>query len=381
VTAPSRGLAIAIVGFVTLLLVGLPLERTGSVRAVVDFLAPAFATMAIFAVICIGLNVQWGYTGIFNFGVVGFFMVGAYTAAIVTMPPADGKFSTYIGGFGPMLANVPLPGAANWLPYLVGTLAAAAVSAVLALLLAWPMMRLREDYLAIALIGAAEVLRRIATEEQWLVNGSRGLAGIPRHLAGIVDGDADKFLFLALAIAMLALIYLLIDFGIRSPWGRVLRAVREDEAAAAAAGKNVNGFKLQGFVLGAAVMGAGGAFYAFQQGAISPETFSHFFGTFIFWAMLIAGGSGNMAGAIVGTYVIWGLWSVTLQLQGYDLPRFLADRVPHLRDTLVGLTIVAVLLANPRGLLPERVQVSRWLDRRVRSLRRAENEATSSAAD
>lgn len=380
-TDRSRLMPIAVVGLVTLLLVGLPLERTGDVRAVVNFLVPAFATKAIFAVICIGLNVQWGYTGIFNFGVVGFFMVGAYTAALVTMPPADGEFSTYVGGFGQTLANVPLPGAANWVPYLVGALAAAGISAVLALLLAWPMMRLREDYLAIALIGAAEVLRRIATEEQWLVNGSRGLAGIPRPLADLVDGDAYKYLFLGLALAMLALIYLLIDLGIRSPWGRVLRAIREDEAAAAAAGKNVNGFKLQGFVLGAAVMGAGGAFYAFQQGAISPETFTHFFGTFIFWAMLIAGGSGNMAGAIVGTYVIWGLWSVTLQIQGYDLPRFLADRVPYLRDTLVGLTIVAVLLGNPRGLLPERARVSRWLDRRVRSMRRAEKAATSATAD
>ena len=361
------------VAFVTLLLVGVPLERTGSVRSVVDFLVPSFATMAIFAVICIGLNVQWGYTGIFNFGVVGFFMVGAYTAAIVTMDPADGEFSTYIGGFGPALANVPLPGAATWFPYVVGVAAAAALSAGLALLLAWPMMRLREDYLAIALIGAAEVLRRIATEEQWLVNGSRGLAGIPRPLAGLVGGDSYKYVFLLLAIVALGLIYLLTDLGIRSPWGRVLRAVREDEAATAAAGKNVNGFKLQGFVLGAAVMGAGGAFYAFQQGAISPETFTHFFGTFIFWAMLIAGGSGNMVGAIVGAYVIWGLWSVTLQLQGYDLPRFLADRVPHLRDTLVGLTIITVLLVNPRGLLPEQARVSRWLDRRVQAMRRAES--------
>ena len=163
-----------------------------------------------------------------------------------------------------------------------------------------------------------------------------------------------------------------------------MRAIREDEAAAAAAGKNVNAFKLQGFVLGAAIMGMGGAFYAFQQGAISPDAFTHFFGTFIFWAMLIAGGSGNMAGAIVGAYVIWGLWSVTLQLQGYDLPPVLADRVPHLRDTLVGLTIVLVLLINPRGLLPEQARVSRWLDRRVRAMRRDERQgarASSSPAD
>ena len=233
-------------------------------------------------------------------------------------------------------------------------------------------MRLREDYLAITLIGAAEVLRRIATEERWLVNGSRGLGGIPRPFAGVVDPDTYRYLFLLLTAILVVLAYVLADRGIRSPWGRVLRAIREDEEAAATAGKNVVAFKLQGFVLGAAIMGAGGAFYAFQQGAISPDTFTHFFGTFILWAMLIAGGSGNMVGAIVGVYVIWGLWSTTLQLQGYELPAFVAGRIPHIRDTLVGLTIVAVLLLNPGGLVPEQARVSRWLDRRVAAMRRSE---------
>jgi branched-chain amino acid transport system permease protein len=365
--------AIAVVAVVTLLLVGLPLQRTGSIGSVLSFLVPALATMAIFSVICIGLNIQWGYTGIFNFGVAAFFMIGAYTAAIVTKAPADGEFATYVGGFGEALAAVPLPGAGEWLPFLVAVLAAAGISALLALLLGWPTVKLREDYLAIALIGAAEVLRRIATEEQWLVNGSRGLGGIPRPLSGLVEPDTYRYLFLALAVALLVIVYVLADRGIRSPWGRVLRAIREDEAATAASGKDVVAFKLQGFVLGAAIMGAGGAFFAFQQGAISPDAFSHFFGTFIFWAMLIAGGSGNMIGAMVGVYVIWGLWSTTLQLQGYDLPTFIEGRIPHLRDTLVGLTIVAVLLLNPRGLVPERARVSRWLDQRVAAMRRDED--------
>ena len=373
----SGMLAASVVAIVTVLLVGLPLQRTGSIQSVLSFLAPTLATMAIFSVICIGLNVQWGYTGIFNFGIAAFFMIGAYTAAIVTKAPADGEFATYIGGFGPALAAVPLPGAGEWLPFLVAILAAAALSAVLALLLGWPTVRLREDYLAITLIGAAEVLRRIATEEQWLVNGSRGLGGIPRPFGALVDGDAYRYLFLLLAVALLVVVYLLADFGIRSPWGRVLRAIREDEDAAAAAGKDVVAFKLQGFVLGAAIMGAGGALFAMQQGAISPETFLPFFGTFIFWAMLISGGSGNMIGAMVGVYVIWGLWSTSLQLQGYALPEIVEGRIPHLRDMLVGVIIVAVLLTNPRGLVPERARVSRWLDRRVATMRRDESEVGS----
>jgi branched-chain amino acid transport system permease protein len=368
----NRMLAVVLVAVVTVLLVGLPLIRTNDLASVVSFLVPTLATMAIFSVLCIGLNVQWGYTGIFNFGVVGFFLVGAYTAAIVTKAPADGEFATYIGGFGDALAAVPLPGAASWLPFLVAIIVAAALSAALALILAWPIVRLREDYLAIALIGAAEVLRRIVTEEQWLVNGSRGLGGIPRPLAGWVSADAYNALFLLLVLALLALVYVLVDRGIRSPWGRVLRAIREDEAATAAAGKDVVAFKLQGFVLGSAIMGAAGALFAFQQGAVSPDTFTHFFGTFLIWAMLIAGGSGNMLGAIVGVFVIWGLWSTTLQLQGFDLPTFVEGRIPHLRDTLVGVIIVAVLLLNPQGLVPEQARVSRWLDRRVAAMRKSE---------
>jgi branched-chain amino acid transport system permease protein len=291
----------------------------------------------------------------------------------VTKAPADDEFATYIGGFGDALAAVPLPGAGEWLPFLVAVLAAAGLSALLALLLGWPTVRLREDYLAIALIGAAEVLRRIATEEKWLVNGSRGLGGIPRPLSGVVDAESYRYVFLALTVALLAIVFVLVDRGIRSPWGRVLRAIREDEAATAASGKDVVAFKLQGFVLGAAIMGAGGAFFAFQQGAISPDAFSHFFGTFIFWAMLIAGGSGNMVGAMVGVYVIWGLWSTSLQLQGFDLPAFIAGRIPHLRDMLIGVIIVSVLLLNPKGLVPEQARVSRWLDQRVASMRRAES--------
>jgi branched-chain amino acid transport system permease protein len=160
----------------------------------------------------------------------------------------------------------------------------------------------------------------------------------------------------------------------------VLGAIREDEDATAAAGKDVVAFKLQGFVLGAAIMGVAGALFAFQQGAVSPETFTHFFGRFIFWAMLIAGGSGNMVGAIVGVYVIWGLWSTTLQLQGFDLPAFVEGRIPHLRDTLVGVIIALVLPINPRGLVPERARVSRWLDRRVAAMRRSEQPAGESVS-
>ncbi|HEY8490600.1 MAG TPA: branched-chain amino acid ABC transporter permease [Dehalococcoidia bacterium] len=371
VTRSSLLTALA-VGLVTLAVAGLPLERSGSVSAMVDFLLPFLATVAIFAIITIGLNVQWGYTGILNFGVMGFFLVGAYTAAIFTKSPATSEYVQYVGGFGDSLAFLPFLDSREWLPHIVGALAAGAACAVLALLLAIPTLRLREDYLAIATIGVAEVLRRIVIEERSLVNGSRGLTGIPRPLSGWFEPEEYRWAFLGICLLVLLLVYLLVEMGLRSPWGRVLRALREDEDATAASGKNVAYFKMQAFVLGAFIMGVGGALYAYQYGSLSPETFTHFFGTFIIWTMLMVGGSGNNLGAIAGAYVVWGFWSATLQLQGYDLPPVVETRLPFVRDLLLGTLIVAVLLFRPQGLLPERARVSRWLERRVRQLRKEE---------
>jgi branched-chain amino acid transport system permease protein len=357
----------ATVALMTVILLWLPVARSGSVASAVPFLIPFFATVAIFAVVAIGLNVQWGYTGIFNFGVVAFFMVGAYTAAIFSKPPASTAYVQYWGGFGDVLSP-PFLAAGAWLPFVVGTLMAAVVSAVLALLLALPTLRLRDDYLAITTIGVAEVLRRITIEERWLVNGTRGLTGIPSPLAALVPAEYARVLFLVISVACLLVVYLLVERGIRSPWGRVLRALREDEDATAASGKNVFAFRMQGFVLGAAIIGVGGAMYAYYQSTISPDAFTHFFGTFLVWAMLIVGGSGNNLGAALGAYIVWGFWSVTLQAQAFGMPEFLAARVFFLRDFLIGTLIVVVLLLRPEGLLPEQPRVSRYLSERVRQL-------------
>ncbi len=370
---------LAAVIVMTALIVGLPAERSRDARSVVDFLVPFGTAVAIFAVVAIGLNVQWGYTGVFNFGVVGFFMVGAYVGAIFAKDPASGEFQRYIGGYGDVLAFLPFLDSREWLPHLFGVFAAGVACALVALILALPILRLHEDYLAITTIGIAEVLRRVAIEEHGLVNGTRGLTGIPRPFSGWVDPGDYKYVIFAVMLVVLALVYVGVEGAARSPWGRVLRAVREDEQAAAASGKDVFAFKLQAFVFGAVLMGMGGAVYGYEQGAISPDTFTHFFGTFLIWTMLIVGGAGNNAGAILGAYMIWGLWSVTLQIQGYDLPDFLRTRLFYIRDFLLGSIIVAVLLLRPQGLLPERPRVSRWLERRVARLRREEHEAGSAA--
>ena len=366
---------------VTAAVVIMPAERSGwNFGGTISFLAFFATFVAIFAIFTLGLNVQWGYTGIFNFGVMAFFLVGANAAAIITKPPASGEFVQYVGGFGDKLDFLPWLDSDQWLPFLFGIAGAALFSGALAFLLSIPALRLREDYLAIATIGIAELLRRVTIEQPGLVNGTRGLPGIPRPLGGGIptpwgklwdEPDEYKFVILLIAVAVLIIVYIAVERGIRSPWGRVLRALREDELATAASGKNVFAFKSQGFVVGAMIMGVGGAIYAYANSAISPDTFTHFFGTFIFWAMLMVGGSGNNKGAILGAYIVWGLWTATLQLQGYDLPAIISGRIFFIRDFALGALIVIVLLLRPQGLLPEERRVSIWVERHARRLPRS----------
>jgi branched-chain amino acid transport system permease protein len=365
---------------ITAAVVLMPAERSNwDVNGVISFLTFFATFVAIYAILTLGLNVQWGYTGVFNFGVMAFFLVGANVAAIITKPPANTEYVRYVGGFGDKLAFLPFLDSDQWLPFLFGIAGAAVFAGVLAFLLSIPALRLREDYLAIATIGIAEFLRRVTIEQRGLVNGTRGLTGIPRPFGELVSTTDYKYVMLAVAVATLVLVYLAIERGIRSPWGRVLRALREDELTTAASGKNVFAFKSQGFVVGAMIMGIGGAIYAYANGAVSPDTFTHFFGTFIFWAMLMVGGSGNNKGAILGAYVVWGFWTITLQLQGYTsehpgplgfaLPDAVQSRIFFMRDFLLGTLIVVVLLLRPQGLVPEERRVSIWVERHAKRLR------------
>jgi branched-chain amino acid transport system permease protein len=123
---------------------------------------------------------------------------------------------------------------------------------------------------------------------------------------------------------------------------------------------------MQGFVLGAIIMGIGGAIFGYHFGSVAPDVFDHFFGTFLFWAMLIIGGSGNNWGALAGTFFVWGIWTISLQLNGYDMPGAIQSRIFFIRDFLIGFMLVLVLLVRPQGLIPEERRVSLWLDRKMR---------------
>jgi branched-chain amino acid transport system permease protein len=304
-------------------------------------------TVAIFAIVALGLNLQWGYTGVFNFGVVAFFMVGAYTSALLTLPPPDPGFEDYLGGW-----SLPVP---------VGWLAAMGAAGLLALVIGLPTLRLRRDFLAIATIGIAAILRSVANSVEGLVNRARGLNGVPRFLDELATGEDYRWVMLGIALVMLVLVYLVVSRLTGSPWGRVLRAIRENEDTARASGKDTVSFRMQSFVLGGMIMGLGGAIFAHRVNAIAPTSFTDLFGTFLVWTMLMVGGSGNNRGAVLGALVVGFFWFGVPLLQE-DLPDFLGDRVFMIRQLVIGLLIVAFLLRRPAGLLPEERRISRFVD-------------------
>jgi branched-chain amino acid transport system permease protein len=298
----------------------------------------------IFALAALGLNLQWGLTGLFNAGVVGFYAVGGYTMAILTAPPRPGG----AGGLG--------------LPFLVGLPAALATSGLAAWIVGRVTIRLRGDYLAIATFGVAVVIQLVALNFEALTGGNLGLAAIPRPLAGRLGSPlAANGGFLVLVAAVGAGVYWALERMARSPWGRVLRAIREDETAAAALGKTVERFRLEAFVLGSALIGLAGALYVTFIGFVSPWDFLPIV-TFQLWTMLIVGGSGNNRGAVLGAAVVWGLWSGSGVLVARVLPSELQTQGGAIQVILIGLVLCLTLLFRPRGLIGEAPVVSRHVE-------------------
>jgi branched-chain amino acid transport system permease protein len=289
----------------------------------------------IYAILCLALNVQWGFGGLFNAGIAGFFAVGAYTSALLTAAPAQ----THLGGY-----ELPVP---------VGILAAAITAGITGWAVAKVCIRLKSDYLAMASIGIAEILRMIIVNEDWLTNGSLGITNIPRPFDGLVQGRAADIVFLAVVWTIVAIVYLICNRLYDSPWGRTLRAVRDNEDAARAVGKDVDAFRLQTFVIGSALMGVAGALSAHYFRFLSPEATEPLLITFLVWVMLMAGGSGNNKGAIVGALSVWAIWSMT-EIFANRLPAELATRSSYIRMLLIGLLLQFVLQKYRSGLLPER---------------------------
>ncbi len=294
-----------------------------------------------FAIIVLGLNLQWGFTGLFNVGVAGFVAIGAYTSALLTTPEVAGRW----GGFG--------------LPVAIGWLAAMAMTGLAGLVVGALALRLRHDYLAITTFGIAVTIQLVANNATAITGGPFGVQFIPRPMqAWLGTGLPWTLAYLALALALLGLVYLALEKLVRSPWGRVLRAIREDEDAAASLGKRPFVFRLQSFVLGSMLMGLGGAVYAHFVGYIAPEDFLPIL-TFQLWAMLIVGGSGNNRGAVLGAFVVWTFWAAAGSLLRGWIPQAEQARAAALQVVLIGVLIALMLVLRPRGLLGEQVAVSR----------------------
>ncbi|WP_339857446.1 branched-chain amino acid ABC transporter permease, partial [uncultured Nisaea sp.] len=337
----------------------------------------------ISAIMALGVNMQWGYAGLFNVGIMGFTALGALAAVLVSMAPVQEAWE--VAGGDLFLSLLSLAGTVVVImfarravppglrPYVVVLLlipgyfltthfflpATERIEAIdpaltgylgglgLPVLLAWPVgglvaagagwligkisLGLRADYLAIATLGISEIIIAVIKYEEWLSRGVKNVTGIPRPVPYEVDlvetdwfisfatslGLSDmseaagvfvKICYALLFIAVLAIIMWLAERALQSPWGRMMRAIRDNRDAAAAMGKDVKARHLQVFVLGCAVCGVAGAMLATLDGQLTPTSYIPLRYTFLIWVMVILGGSGNNWGAILGGFVIWFLW-------------------------------------------------------------------------
>ncbi len=401
----------------------------------------------IASIMALGLNVQWGYAGLFNVGLMGFAALGGVAGVLVSMQPVAPAWQA--GGTGVLLALVVLVATilvalAVYRGMAKGAKRAYALTAVivvgffafravfdpaveaiesvnpaqtgflgglgLPIVLAWVVggvlaagvawvigkitLGLRSDYLAIATLGISEIIIAVLKNEEWLTRGVKNVNGLPRPVPYEVDLQAAtwvqswserlgvsvqdfssiyvKLLYAGMAIAVLAGLLWLAQTALRSPWGRMMHAIRDNEAAAEAMGKHVTGRHLQVFVLGSAIVGIAGAMMTTMDGQFTPTSYNPLRFTFLIWVMVIVGGSGNNLGSILGGFLIWffwveaepiGHWLLSMLTSGMDPSHpwraQLLDSAAHMRLITMGLILLITLRFRPRGVLPESAQRAR----------------------
>jgi len=396
----------------------------------------------ISAIMALGVNIQWGYAGLFNVGVMGFTAFGGLAAVLIAMPPVPEAWA--VGGFGVLLglmlgaasimaaivvwkrmapgkarvvAMIAVLVAGYVLTRLIFAPAASAIMRVnpategylgglgLPVVLSWPVgalfaaglawvvgkiaLGLRSDYLAIATLGISEIVIAVLKFEGWLSRGVNNVSGIPRAIPRPVElqtrdwvqAMAERFGFSNAEMASIveklgyALLFMLVlgvliwlsEKALNSPWGRMMRAIRDNEVAARAMGKDVTRRHLMVFVLGSGVCGLAGAMMVTLDGQLTPGSYEPLRYTFLIWVMVIVGGSGNNWGAVLGGFIIWFLWvqaepagrwfmdMLTTGL-GADsaLRGHLMTQAAHTRLIMMGLALLLMLRFAPRGLIPER---------------------------
>ncbi|MDJ0843247.1 branched-chain amino acid ABC transporter permease [Crocosphaera sp.] len=355
----------------------------------------------VYGIFALGLNLQWGFTGLINFGVVGFMTLGAYTSVLLTL---------------------------TGVPFVLAVLAGAILAAILGLLIGLSTLRLREDYLAIVTIGVSELVRLFALNEEWLTKGALGLRQYPlplnievnlpikllliailtllaiyaewtlykslasqwkqnkeiqgksyqprKPLSLIIWGIIATALILlvyvtgttalsfytykaglmVLVLSVLAIIYASLEFLVHSPWGRILKAIREDEEVPRALGKNILLYKLQSFMLGGAIAGIAGAFFAWQLTTIYPDKFEPLI-TFNTWIIVVLGGSGSNAGTLLGAIIFWAYDSLTR----FILPQLgilSPSQSGYFRIMIIGLILMILMVWRPQGILGKKEELT-----------------------
>lgn len=437
---------------------------------VVGFMQSWSLALAIFnlciisAIMSLGVNIQWGYAGLFNVGTMGFAALGGLAAVLISKDPVPEAWNagglnllfavlvaiTVIGvivliyrrmgkGPGRAIALTPVimigyglfryffdiasydieavnPAVTGYLgglglPIILSWVVGGGFAAGAAWLIGKVVLGLRSDYLAIATLGIAEITIAIIKNEDWLVRGVKNVAGLPRPAPYEVDlQEADWFISLvealhsgtlsalagdervaqlstlvvqsssifvklcysALFLTVLLIILTMSIKALNSPWGRMMRAIRDNEIAASAMGKDITRRRLQVFIIGSAVVGIAGAMLTTLDGQFTPGSYNPLRFTFLIWVMVIVGGSGNNLGSVLGGFLIWfvwieaepvGLWlietSTTWMDENNPVRLHLINSAQHMRLFTMGLVLLLVMRFNPGGILPEGIQQER----------------------
>jgi len=414
-----------------------------------------FNLCLISAIMALGVNIQWGYAGLFNVGIMGFAALGGISVVLISQQPVAeaievgglkmlfalilGALTIFIGVFlnrrgynkwlialvviiGYLATRYYFSNAADLIEkvnpaktgylgglgmhvmfsWIAGGLAAAGA--------AWSIgkitLRLQADYLAIATLGISEIILYVVKNEDWFVRGVKNVAGLRRpvpyevnlqnsvwfqdmvawfhssslELLPLADQTAQltqyvrassvvfvKLCYSGLFITILVALIVLANLALDSPWGRKVRAIRDNEVASSAMGKDITRQHLQIFVIGSAIVGVAGALLVTYNGIFIPTSYQPLRFTFLIWVMVIVGGSGNNLGSVIGAFIIWflwiqsgpmGLWLVEMignvTEESNIAIEFLEDRVHFLRYILMGSVLLMVMRFTPGGILPEK---------------------------
>jgi len=297
-----------------------------------NFNLRVFNLCAIYIVLAISMNLLNGFTGLFSLGHAGFMAIGAYVCALLTMSPAQKAVNFYLTPILPSLANIQLP-------FVAALIIAGLVAALFAAIIGAPVLRLRDDYLAIATLGFAEIVRVVITNLQPVTNGALGLKGLPKY--------STTWVVWSVAILAVAFMFALV----RSPYGRSLKAVRDDEIAARAMGINVPHVKLVSFVVSSFMAGVGGALLGHLMTTIDPKMFV--FGlTYNIILIVVLGGNGSITGSVIASIVVTILMEALRFLDGpLNFIAFKTDGLPGLRMVVFSVLLMIVVIYRQKGLM------------------------------